>query len=177
MRPQAASAPHVAMLQRLAGGRRTRSPANAACASRRSRPWPNPPPTRGWREDWIRREQTPGPFVRTGAGYERAGTHGLCAPPSHSRTGGGTIRPTASATSSSTSAIARRGASGARCWSAIARSGALWHCPESAWTQLFSTRRDHHLFTILGAADRTSTASSGTDTCHGLSNSRETPSA
>ena len=26
---------------------------------------------RGWREDWIRREQTPGPFVRTGNGYER----------------------------------------------------------------------------------------------------------
>ena len=26
---------------------------------------------RGWREDWIRRELTPGPFVRTGAGYER----------------------------------------------------------------------------------------------------------
>lgn len=26
---------------------------------------------RGWREDWIRREQTPGPFVKTGAGYER----------------------------------------------------------------------------------------------------------
>ena len=26
---------------------------------------------RGWREDWIRREQTPGPFVRTGSGYER----------------------------------------------------------------------------------------------------------
>ena len=26
---------------------------------------------RGWREDWIRREQTPGPFVRTGTGYER----------------------------------------------------------------------------------------------------------
>ena len=25
----------------------------------------------GWREDWIRREQTPGPFVRTGNGYER----------------------------------------------------------------------------------------------------------
>ena len=24
-----------------------------------------------WPEDWIRREQTPGPFVRTGAGYER----------------------------------------------------------------------------------------------------------
>ena len=26
---------------------------------------------RGWREDWIRREQTPGPFLKTGAGYER----------------------------------------------------------------------------------------------------------
>ena len=26
---------------------------------------------RGWREDWIRREQTPGPFVRTDSGYER----------------------------------------------------------------------------------------------------------
>ena len=26
---------------------------------------------RGWREDLIRREQTPGPFVRTGRGYER----------------------------------------------------------------------------------------------------------
>ena len=26
---------------------------------------------RGWREDWIRREQTPGPFVKTGTGYER----------------------------------------------------------------------------------------------------------
>ena len=26
---------------------------------------------RGWGEDWIRREQTPGQFVRTGAGYER----------------------------------------------------------------------------------------------------------
>ena len=26
---------------------------------------------RDWPEDWIRREQTPGPFVRTGAGYER----------------------------------------------------------------------------------------------------------
>ena len=25
---------------------------------------------RGWREDWIRREQTPGPFVRTNSGYE-----------------------------------------------------------------------------------------------------------
>ena len=25
----------------------------------------------GWREDWIRREQTPGPFVRTDSGYER----------------------------------------------------------------------------------------------------------
>lgn len=25
----------------------------------------------GWREDWIRREQMPGPFVRTGSGYER----------------------------------------------------------------------------------------------------------
>ena len=26
---------------------------------------------RGWREDWIRREQTPGQFVQTGSGYER----------------------------------------------------------------------------------------------------------
>ena len=26
---------------------------------------------RGWREDWIRREQTPGPFVRTDSGYAR----------------------------------------------------------------------------------------------------------
>ncbi len=27
--------------------------------------------SRGWHEDWIRREQTPGPFVRTASGYER----------------------------------------------------------------------------------------------------------
>ena len=26
---------------------------------------------RDWREDWIRREQTPGPFLRAGTGYER----------------------------------------------------------------------------------------------------------